>query len=298
MLIVAEENSHICLEGDNYSATDNYFSLQSIYTQCLEGENITFQKGNTIWLGRKRSEETKKKMSEVKIGEKNPMFGKHLSEDHRNKISIALSGTNHPFFGKHQSEETRNKISKSNKGRQSPFKGINGRYSEDVIKKISNSLIGNIPWNKNKITGNIPWNKGKNLSEKTCDKISKAKKGKAPWNKGKPGLSGEKHPMWKGGISFIPYCRKFNDRLKESVRIRDNRTCQLCNDKENGERLSVHHIHYDKDNCYPDLISLCRKCNSKVDKKDMMNYYEELFMNKLNERGLLLWVYKYEMYLS
>ena len=35
----------------------------------------------------KHSEETKKKMSEAKTGEKNPNFGKHFSEEHNNKIS-------------------------------------------------------------------------------------------------------------------------------------------------------------------------------------------------------------------
>ena len=35
----------------------------------------------------KRTDETKKKISESKIGEKHPMFGKHFSEEHNNKIS-------------------------------------------------------------------------------------------------------------------------------------------------------------------------------------------------------------------
>ena len=35
----------------------------------------------------KHSEESKKRMSECKIGENNPLFGKHLSEEHKKKLS-------------------------------------------------------------------------------------------------------------------------------------------------------------------------------------------------------------------
>lgn len=97
----------------------------------------------------------------------------------------------------------------------------------------------------------------------------------------------EKHYLWRGGSSFLPYCSKFNNYLKDQVRIRDNHTCQLCNTKENGRKLDVHHIHHDRPNCYPDLISLCRSCHSKVNIDK--NQYESLFMNILNERQLLFW---------
>ena len=109
-------------------------------------------------------------------------------------------------------------------------------------------------------------------------------------------LPGENAFNWKGGISYFPYCKKFNKILKEMVRTRDCRICQLCGKKEinniliNGEnkKLSIHHIHYDKENCYPDLIALCNKCNSIVNGN--RKYYEELFMNKLNEKELLFWM--------
>jgi len=65
--------------------------------------------------GLKRSEETKKKLSETKLGEKNPMFGKHPSEEHRRKMS-EMKGDKNPFFGKHHTEEARIKMSNSHKG--------------------------------------------------------------------------------------------------------------------------------------------------------------------------------------
>lgn len=66
-----------------------------------------------------------------------------------------------------------------------------GKLSKETKEKISNSLKGKIPWNKNKITssnvkkkisesmkGNIPWNKNKRLSSEYKKKLSEAKIGK------------------------------------------------------------------------------------------------------------------------
>lgn len=267
--MVAEEKSHICLEGDIIPATDSYLHLHNIYNQCLEGAGMVFQKGNTIWLGRKRSENNKRNASEAKKGEKNPNFGKPMSLEQRVKRSEnAKINPNYGMKNKHQSEAAKEKISKANKGCISPNKGKHP--SEITRDKQSESHKGLIPWNKGKKGCQIPWNKGKN-------------------GEGMPmfGRRGKVHPAWKGGIAFLPYCPKFNRILKEKVRDRDNRTCQLCSEKENGTKLSIHHIHYDKENCHPDLISLCRKCNTKVNFN--REKYEWFFMNKLNERDLLFW---------
>ena len=59
-------------------------------------------------LGKHRSKETRKKMSEAKKGENHPMFGKHLSEDTRKKMSEATKGKPH-------SEETKRKMSEARK---------------------------------------------------------------------------------------------------------------------------------------------------------------------------------------
>lgn len=100
-------------------------------------------------------------------------------------------------------------------------------------------------------------------------------------------LTGERASGWMGGLSFLPYCKKFNNELKEKIRNRDNRTCQTCGAKENGRKHSVHHIHYDKENCYPDLITVCGICNNKANSN--RDEWEIFYMNKLNDRGLLHW---------
>lgn len=83
------------------------------------------------------------------------------------------------------------------------------------------------------------------------------------------GLVGERTSNWRGGISFEPYCPKFNETLKEKIRNRDNRTCQLCGkgEIEESRRLSIHHIDGDKmQGCGKPwyLISLCSSCHSSI----------------------------------
>lgn len=97
-------------------------------------------------------------------------------------------------------------------------------------------------------------------------------------------LSGEKNPRWNEGKSFEPYTHLFNQQLKDKIRVRDNFICQLCGipELECNARLSIHHIDYDKVNCNENnLISLCNKCNSKVNSK--REYWKVYFINLLTQ---------------
>lgn len=95
-------------------------------------------------LGVKRPEKTIKKLSDAKIGEKNPMFGKHHSENARKRISEA-------FMGRVFSEETKKRISKA-------LTGI--KRSEETKRKVSLANIGH------------------HLTEETKRKLSEINKGK------------------------------------------------------------------------------------------------------------------------
>ncbi len=193
------------------------------------------------WLGKSRSEEDKKKMAGNKKG-------KPLSEEHKEAIRQSLKGKVHYVM----TEETKAKIRDARKHQI---------ITEETRIKQSNSL------------------RGKPKSKEHIEKSAKSRTGAKRTDEFRKRISGENANNWKGGISFIPYCSKFNKQLKEHIRNRDNRTCQLCRTKENGRKLSIHHIHYDKPNCEPDLIALCNSCNTKVNFN--RDYYENLFIEKL-----------------
>lgn len=85
------------------------------------------------------------------------------------------------------------------------------------------------------------------------------------------GKTGPESIAWRGGSSFAPYCYLFNEELREKIRNRDNRVCQLCGKSEllnGGKRLAVHHIDGNKmQGCNSSwyLCALCNSCNSKAD---------------------------------
>ena len=99
------------------------------------------------------------------------------------------------------------------------------------------------------------------------------------------GRTGENSPAWKGGISFEPYCILFNKEFKERVREFFGRRCFECNktEEESKEKLSVHHINYDKMVCcndvFPLFAALCRSCNVKANSN--RKYWKEHFTQKI-----------------
>ena len=84
-----------------------HFNTYRPYTN--HGFNFTI--GGDGATGYIHTEEARKKMSEAKKGENNPMYGKHHTEEARKKISEANKGENNPMYGKHLSEEARKKMS-------------------------------------------------------------------------------------------------------------------------------------------------------------------------------------------
>lgn len=87
--------------------------------------------------------------------------------------------------------------------------------------------------------------------------------------------SGEDHARYSGGRTYNrdKYGVSWNEELRESIRERDNRTCQRCGVKGHNLRnkLSVHHITpvselpeqeaNDPDN----LVALCPSCHHRIE---------------------------------
>ena len=67
-------------------------------------------------FGKEHTEETKEKMKEAHTGEKHYMFWKEHTEETKKKQSEAKSGEMNPMFGKEHTEETKKKQSEANSG--------------------------------------------------------------------------------------------------------------------------------------------------------------------------------------
>ena len=94
-------------------------------------------------------------------------------------------------------------------------------------------------------------------------------------------ITGIHNGNWNNGSSFEPYPIGFDRILKESIRERDNHQCQICGktQKQNNQKLSVHHIDYDKSNLNPDnLIALCKKCHNETngDRETYIDFFQIL----------------------
>lgn len=119
--------------GDNISRNPNYAEickLKSVnsknYWYSMNKEQraaVRDLKGNkNPMYGKKHTEETKKKISELNTGVSRGV-GRKLSPSHVKKISEKAkqrTGDKNPFFGRSHSPETRRIISEKNKGTPSP----------------------------------------------------------------------------------------------------------------------------------------------------------------------------------
>ncbi|MBA7588564.1 hypothetical protein ES708_30624 [subsurface metagenome] len=126
---------------------------------------------------------------------------------------------------------------------------------------------------------------GNKLTEEHKEKIGQGVKAffGVPENRAK--ISGSNSHRWQGGVSKVPYPFAFTQKLKEAIRNRDNHTCQLCGvpQLECLTTLRVHHIDYDKDNLsWSNLITLCNRCNSKVNwnRAYWQDYFNQIIKQK------------------
>lgn len=93
------------------------------------GYNMT-QGGEGV-CGYHHTEETRRKLSEFRRGEKHPNYGKHLPQETRDKIGLAHRGNKY-CLGLVRSEETRGKMSSSK------CKPV-CMFSENILVKIFSS---------------------------------------------------------------------------------------------------------------------------------------------------------------
>ena len=216
-------------------------------------------------------------------------IGRKRSNETRRKISESLSGENNPMYGKHHSEETRRKISESEKGKITP-KGKNshtwrgGYHSNNIpaydVHASQISWCESVRRSKN----------DENILEVKCAYCGKWYKptltsirNRIQILNGNENYDGEHRlycsesckfecPIynkvkWPKGFKMST-SREVQPQLRQMVLERDNYECQKCGSTES---LHCHHlegIHWnplesaDIDKC----ITLCKSCHIEVHK--------------------------------
>ena len=156
-------------------------------------------------------------------------------------------GLSHPkgMIGKHHSKECKRILS---------LKGKKRKFSEETKRKMS--IAKKIHWQNSEFRKKAI-HPGKIYTEEDRKKASLIQKGLQ---------AGNKHPNWKGGISY--YRGKDWKQIRIKIWKRDDFTCQRCG---NGwDQIVAHHIipyRISKDNSFNNLITLCRKCHGKVERR-------------------------------
>ena len=188
------------------------------------------------------SVEQKKKISENRVGK---CLGNQYARGHKPNATSFKKGVIPWLKGKKHTDEVRKKMVESRK-----------KMSEETRKNML-----------------------KNMSESHLGQI--------PWNKGLGGyLAGEKNGNWKGGIT--PVNNKIRGSLEyklwsDGVWSRDGNCCQKC--KESGmEKLVAHHIQNFAQ--HPELRfaidngrTFCKKCH---------NWFHRIYSKKNNTREQII----------
>ena len=208
-------------------------------------------------LGRKLSEETKRKISKGNIG-------KGVSMKTKEKIKKKL-------IGHEVSKETREKISKSSKGR---------KLSKEILERRSEQMKFEYKFGLRK-AGML----GKKLTLEQRKRMTENLKQQYRLGREPIRMCGKKNPSWLGGKSFEPYDINFNNKFKRAIRKRDNQVCMMCGiHREKVKRaFNVHHVNYDKKLTIPqNCISLCLSCHTKTNHN--RQYWIKFFQDLLSER--------------
>jgi hypothetical protein len=268
--------------------------------------------------GKPKSEEWKRKIGEANKGRVSPNKGKKFTDDHRRKLSESHKKmyeedpnarvVNREAQIKYNQDHP--EARKQNSERQIKYNKDHPQ-SEDIKKKKSETMkkyyidhpearIKMSEKRKGKLVGDKNPSFGRIVPQEERERRSKSMKGKLSGSKnpmfGKTGdknpsfgrivpqetiekISGKNNYNWKGGSSFEPYCPKFNNEFKKRVRAFFGYQCVECGTPQNGKKLVVHHVNFNKLSCcdttIPLFVSLCASCHGKTNHK--REYWEQHF---------------------
>lgn len=166
----------------------------------------------------------------------------------RPEVVIKRSGSNNHNYGKPLPEETKRKLSVALSGENN---AAFGKPRSDETKR----KIGAV-------------HKGKTFPELYRTKLVEG------------GVGG----FWYGNVRYYDgpqYCEKWTESLRERVRAYFGNTCLLCGTPQNGRKLVVHHVWYNKKTCCDDsprsLVPLCQSCHAETNFN--REYWSEYFQH-------------------
>ena len=256
-------------------------------------------------VGHSISQETKDKIRAT-------LSGHTVSQETRDKISKSKTGKPYNRQNYSHSQETKEKLRVARTGK---------KLSEETKLKIRESMkkTWENPDDRTRRTESLKqiWEDpeyrqrmsdiqlGHAVSEETKQKISRGHIGKPQSEEHRKKVTlynktrAEKHPehiqkglesniggFWYGNVRYYDgpqYCNKFNDSFRARVREFRGRVCFQCGAPENGQRLHVHHVHYDKKMCCngspKDVVPLCVACHTKTNFN--RDYWENHFVEKI-----------------
>ncbi len=131
---------HECLESQ-LNDMERYY--QDLYS-CVGKGGLNCKLTKSSDRNGSHSAESKVKMSESKMGHKNPMYNRPITEETRAKRRISLGGENHPAWGKKHTESQRQKrrVALKNNKNAKRIIVVNTQTGifYDSIKEANNSL--------------------------------------------------------------------------------------------------------------------------------------------------------------
>lgn len=173
-------------------------------------------------------------------------------------------------------EEHRKKLSEARKGGKAWNKGM--PMSEEVKQKLRKSL-----------TGRKSPTLGKKFTEEHKNKLRNAKLGKpGPWTgKKREHMTGEKHPMWKGGYEHKLHINRRRKAQKkanggnhsllqwEQLKAICNYMCVKCQKKEPEIKLTADHIvpiSLGGTDSIDNIQPMCGSCNASKGNRSSTKY--------------------------
>lgn len=166
------------ISGEYKRDINDYIWICPKCHMVLDGKK---EKNRLAHLGKKHSEETKRKLSELNAGENNHFYGKHHSEETKQKMK-----------GRYVSKETRQKMRMASLGRH---------HSEETKQKCRLASLG------------------RKMSDEAKQKISMANKGKKPMlGKHMSEETKRKLSELNMGVNHPMYGKHYSDEVKQRMR--------------------------------------------------------------------------------